>query len=275
MYKQFALIYDDIMEEIDYQSWFDFIYGLSCLTGRQPETLLDLACGTGSFSVIADKKDIFVTALDNSEMMLAKAMEKSTDNSCEIEFLHQDMRRLCLPFGYELAVCLFDSINYITVGDELVNMIEKVYSSLQDGSLFVLDFAGISKAEDFAGQIYTEDNDKFIYIWKSDFCLEKKFLNVITTFFIKIEDNLYKRYDEEHLKRIYHIPEIESLLKRTSFTDWVSFSGFSFKPARKNSSQYVYVLGKGFKKGYLQKLIEKNVISVKEQILGKKQINNL
>lgn len=272
MYKGFAHIYDEIMIDNEYEEWFSFLYGFSSLNKDEPETMLDLACGTGSLSIIADKKNIFVTAIDNSEMMLSKAREKSDSNGCEIEFMLQDMREMHLPYGYEIAVCLFDSINYITQEEELLGILEKVYSALVPGSIFYVEFAGIEKAFEFASRVLTEETDNYYSIWKSEFCPEKKYLNVNTTFFIKDnsyttdkilnadiktrqskQNELYQKYQEDHLKRIYSMQEIEKIIAESSFEDFVCFSDYAFKKADKKSEQYIYAIGKGFKPGTLYK----------------------
>ncbi len=55
-------------------------------------TVLDLCCGPGRHSLALAKLGIQVTAVDRSEYLLKKAMEKAAESNLEIEFVLDDMR---------------------------------------------------------------------------------------------------------------------------------------------------------------------------------------
>ena len=62
-YKDFSYYYDDLMEVIEYDLWYEFI--LPYL--KPTEHILDLACGTGTLAVILANAGYETYGLDLSE----------------------------------------------------------------------------------------------------------------------------------------------------------------------------------------------------------------
>lgn len=66
--------------------------------GVKPKTVLDLACGTGSLSVLLAKSGYAVLGVDRSEDMLTVAAEKAMElEENQPFFVAQPMQRLRLP----------------------------------------------------------------------------------------------------------------------------------------------------------------------------------
>ena len=51
MYSEFAYSYDILMQNVNYQKRTDYLYSLFEKFDRAPTLMLDLACGTGEFSI--------------------------------------------------------------------------------------------------------------------------------------------------------------------------------------------------------------------------------
>ena len=86
-YGVFSEYYDILTDDIDYKGRTDYLYGLFNRFGEVPTLMLDLACGTGSFSLEFSKKGIEVIAVDPSESMLSVAREKAQNEEQDILFL--------------------------------------------------------------------------------------------------------------------------------------------------------------------------------------------
>ena len=56
MYNNFANVYDDLMSDVNYAEWTNYLCNLFDKFDRRPKILLDLACGTGGFSQEFAKK---------------------------------------------------------------------------------------------------------------------------------------------------------------------------------------------------------------------------
>ena len=86
-YGDFSLVYDSLTEDVDYKGRTEYLYGLFKSFGAEPQLLLDLACGTGSFSLEFANLGVDVIGVDPSEDMLSVAREKAESAGKDILFL--------------------------------------------------------------------------------------------------------------------------------------------------------------------------------------------
>ena len=73
MYNEFSRYYDYLTGDVDYKKRTKYLLRLFEKFDRKPSLLLDLACGTGGFSVQFSKAGIDVIGVDISEGMLRDA----------------------------------------------------------------------------------------------------------------------------------------------------------------------------------------------------------
>ena len=94
-YEALAASYDRLTDDVSYQAVFDYLESLLKKVGKKPESVLDLACGTGSLSVLLVQQGYRVLGADLSEDMLAVAYEKSMEMEGENRpyFIHQSMQK--------------------------------------------------------------------------------------------------------------------------------------------------------------------------------------
>ena len=50
MYDNFAYLYDELMNDFDYERWFEYIKEIFNKYNKRPLDILEMACGTGSLS---------------------------------------------------------------------------------------------------------------------------------------------------------------------------------------------------------------------------------
>ena len=74
-YGDFAYYYDMLTENVDYDKRCEYICGLLAENGVSEGILLDLACGTGTLSLMLSEKGYDVIGVDGSEEMLFDASE--------------------------------------------------------------------------------------------------------------------------------------------------------------------------------------------------------
>ena len=144
-YRGFAEVYDELMDDVPYGEWAEFLiatlreYGVgnepAAEEGRVCEqqdamedtekaeraknlavergTVLDLGCGTGTLTELLYLAGFDMIGIDNSEEMLEIALEKRERSGSDILYLRQDMREFEL-YGTGGAVCsVCDSLNSI------------------------------------------------------------------------------------------------------------------------------------------------------------------
>ena len=98
-YESLAFSYDALTYDIPYEKIAAYFQTLLRKSGVTAETVLDLACGTGSLSVLLAQMGYRVLGVDCSEEMLTVASEKAS----ELELAQppfwvcQKMQRLRLP----------------------------------------------------------------------------------------------------------------------------------------------------------------------------------
>ena len=82
-YTDFAAVYDTFMDETPYEEWAVYVagiiekYGISrpARSGREQDLVVDLGCGTGTFTERLADMGYDMIGIDLSEEMLAAAME--------------------------------------------------------------------------------------------------------------------------------------------------------------------------------------------------------
>jgi ubiquinone/menaquinone biosynthesis C-methylase UbiE len=180
----------------------------------QPESVLDLACGTGTAAILLAKRGLRVYGVDGSQHMLKIAKQKAAEEKVHVEFLLSDMRSFTIPENVDLVVSLYDSLNYILKLEELVSVFMRVRQHLKENGLFMFDMNTLYNMK------YGWDN-RFSVFWMTDdiFVIEsnahdqkRRTTTKSFTFFVKREDALFERILEEHTERGYTANELEGAL---------------------------------------------------------------
>ena len=151
MYTCFAENYDLLMQDVNYKERTEYLLSVFESYSKKPSLLLDLACGTGSFSNEFAKRDIQVIGVDLSPEMLNIAREKSQKEKLDVLYLCQDASRLDLYGTVDGAVCCMDSINHITDINVLKETFKKVSLFLEPDCLFVFDVNTLYKHKEVLG----------------------------------------------------------------------------------------------------------------------------
>lgn len=76
MYRRFADVYDQLVQDIPYKKWADYLQSAFLKFNQKPELILELACGTGNMTIELSKRGFQMIGLDISVDMLSKAYEK-------------------------------------------------------------------------------------------------------------------------------------------------------------------------------------------------------
>ena len=215
-YADFALFYDLLTENIDYEALAEMYAGLLCRYGAKGGELLDLACGTGSLSVPLAKRGFDVTAADISQEMLIAAAAKSS----EAHWLCADMTRLPFEEQFDAVVCALDSINHLPDLQAVQQTFDGVYRSLKAGGVFAADLNTPYKHREVLGNnAYTFDYEGLYCGWQNELDGDDPLLRVdmLLDFFEENEDGSYTRYSDS-VSEIAPEPEmIAEMLEKSGF----------------------------------------------------------
>lgn len=227
-YGEFAELYDELMNDFDYEIWANYIKMIFDRYDLSPKDVLEMACGTGNLTYYLAKDRYNVVGFDLSEDMLSQAYTKLRKFN-NVKLLNMDMTGFSFKKKFDSIICVCDSINYIVDKDELLKCFKNVYNHLEDTGAFIFDINSYYKLRYIIGNnVFVEDREDVLYTWQNQFDTEDNVSSFYLTFFVENSEGLYERFDEEHRERAYQTEEILSLLKEAGFTKVDYFEGFSF-----------------------------------------------
>ena len=99
-----APVYDDLGFTKNTVKEVDFL--IEVLDISPGDSILDIGCGTGRHSIELAKRGYFMTGIDFSEGMLAKAKEKSKTANVQVEWIHEDATKFSLKKKFDAAIGL-------------------------------------------------------------------------------------------------------------------------------------------------------------------------
>lgn len=134
-YENFARVYDELMDNVPYEEWAQFILNLLQDRKITEGLVLELGCGTGKMMTLLGKAGFDMIGVDNSVEMLQIAREKTSQ---DFLYLLQDMREFELYGTVKAVISVCDSVNYITKKEELRKVFQLVNNYLDPEGLFIL-----------------------------------------------------------------------------------------------------------------------------------------
>ena len=102
MYQAFAELYDELMDDVDYESWADYYTRLLSIYGIRNGKICECACGTGGLTIPLHRRGFQMTGVDISREMLWEAAQKSRKLGIAMPFVQQDMKALNPVFKEEV-----------------------------------------------------------------------------------------------------------------------------------------------------------------------------
>lgn len=218
-YGSFAEYYDSLTSNVDYRKTAEYVSDILNENGINRGILLDLACGTGTMSLIMAQKGYDVIGVDNSPEMLGEAREKALAAGEDILFLCQDMCSIDLYGTVDCTVCLLDSLNHLESKEELLETFKRVSLFTVPGGLFVFDVNTEYKHKYVLGDnTFVYDNDDVYCVWQNEYDDESKTVEIFLDFFQE-ENGLYRRSSEYFSERAFSDSDIKNLLSEAGFTD--------------------------------------------------------
>ena len=238
-YHNLAVSYDRLTNDVDYDATVDFYYEILKREGLKPRTAVDLACGTGSVTVLLAQKGLQVTGVDLSEEMLTVAQQKAWELENMPRFVCQPLQELRLPRGVDLAVCALDSLDYITDPEDCQEAIRRVYKVLNPGGIFIFDVNTPEKLRAMDGQIFIDEDDDVYCVWRGEFDEAANICSYGMDLFQR-RGEMWERSFEEHQEYAYSEEQLVGYLKAAGFTHIAVYADRKFE-APKAGEQRIYI----------------------------------
>ncbi len=232
MYQDFAEVYDQLMDNVDYDRWADFYVRMMSIYGARAGKICECACGTGSLTLPLYRAGFHVTGVDLSREMLWQAAQKARKQGIAIPFVQQDMKALNLhrPMDAVLATC--DGVNYLLTEEELRSFLRSAYRSIRPGGAILFDVSTPHKLRDqLCAGLICEDRENITYIWQNRWHEKTASVSMDLCFFLKEKDGRYRRMEEHQKQRAWDLSELKTLLLQAGFRGVCAYSNFTLNPA--------------------------------------------
>ncbi len=243
IYQDFAYIYDQMVGNQFFKIWQDYFEKLVKRFEIKYEIVADVACGTGNMVKYWANKGKKVYGIDNSLDMLKIAQEKNYGNGAI--FLRQDFTQLSLPEPVDLITSNFDSLNYLTIKNDLAEALRRFYLNLKPQGYVIFDLNSIWHLRRNWGSrttFYKLEDIYAIWITKWD---EKKSLSTLKMYnFLKQPNGLYQMHYEVHFEKGYEVDEVIDILKRVGFLQVHCFDLETLGSLKKNTARLLFLAKK-------------------------------
>ncbi len=245
-YSALASIYDGVMRDVNYSMWVDYIEELCHRHGLEPETVLDVACGTGNSTLPFARRGYRVAGVDSSEDMVAIARMKAASGGLDVEFAVQDMRELHperLEMGpvFDLVLCLYDSINYLTDPREFARALLGFREAVRPGGFFVFDVNAARRLSQMTEASLFLEGPGWAFVEENQFTPSTSIWRIRVTGFIEERDGLYRRFREVHHERAYSQKEVAGMLAKAGWSLLGAYNAFGFEPASPDAARIYFV----------------------------------
>jgi ubiquinone/menaquinone biosynthesis C-methylase UbiE len=228
-YSQMKNVYGDFSKYYDMLGWKIFagvcaerLTAFFKLRGQQPETVLNLACGTGELEKLLGKTGIEFTGVDASSGMLSEARKKCPG----VKFVKGDAAEIRLNRKFDMVLFLFDSANHMYSLSHLVRVFKNARRHLKKGGYFIFDIntpTGLKSWE----ETHVRRHRKYTVITTGIYHEDEMIAEIIIEAFIK-EGKYYKRTSQLLTERAYEINDIFDGLAKSRLDKFVVTS---FDPA--------------------------------------------
>jgi len=278
-YTGFAEVYDIFMDNIPYEQWAKYVIKLLGNNGVNAQienpSIVDLGCGTGTFTKILSDAGFQMIGIDNSQEMLMIASSKKEEieeieeieeseeseeceeieeyeesevsqgyqNSDSIVYTLQDMRDFAVPYPVAAIVSVCDSMNYIIEEEELSEVFKCVKEALDENGVFIFDMKTQHFYRDILGEsTIAENRENAAFIWENYYYEEESINEYEMTIFIEEEKGLFRKYEETHIQRGYTIEEVKVSLAVSGLEIVNIYDAFTQNPPTKNSERIYFVV---------------------------------
>ncbi|MCR5639515.1 MAG: class I SAM-dependent methyltransferase [Lachnospiraceae bacterium] len=250
-YTDFARVYDELMDNIPYDKWFEYLHSLLKEFKIEDGIVAELGCGSGKMTRKLAGAGYDMIGIDLSMDMLQIAMEKKYEDKNatkkDILYLNQDMREMELYGTVRAFVSVGDSMNYLLEKKDLVQVMKLCNNYLDEGGYLIFDLKTAHMYRDLMGnRTITDTRDDVTLIWDNYYDKDKHLNEYGMTIYTdsgktdEYGNAYFTRFEEKHLQRAYSLSEIKSAVKQSGMELVAIYDAFTHnEPTRKSERVYV------------------------------------
>lgn len=239
MYTSFAEVYDQLMDDVDYERWADHYREIMTAYGVPSGKVCECACGTGGLTIPLSCRGYQMTGVDLSQEMLWIAAQKARRQGMGIPFVQQDMRQLRLHRQMDAVLATCDGVNYLLEDKDAAAFFTAAFQALRPGGGLFFDISTPWKLQNTLGdQLICEDRPQVTYMWQNRFDKARAQVEMHLCIFIRQKDGSYRRIDEEQRQRAHTIEGLTALLHGAGFTNVRVFGNSRMEAPREQEQRW-------------------------------------
>ena len=245
-FEEVAPFYDHLMWSVPYKYWLDYLDKLWKHHEHQPSAVLDLACGTGTVSLMLARRGLTVTGVEPLRRDAQGGDEKSGERAAlfgvpatgrfppglgrgKVRHGHLPLRQ---PEQHHRPA-------------ELAECFRRVYSHLTPDALFVFDLnMEYAFTEGMFNQRSSFMDGPLQYEWRSRYDRETRLCTIDMGFVHQPDGQPAREFHETHRQRAYEKLELREMLTGAGFDGVVFYDAYTLKSPRKRSDRIFVVATK-------------------------------
>ncbi len=231
-YKIVAQIYNHLMNDIQYDSWADYIFDIYKDNVKKNGCVLEIAAGSGLIAGFLAEKFENLIITDKSNSMLATSQSLILKVCC-------DMTAMPFKNKFSFIYSTFDSVNYILEFKKLKCFFSQIERLLEKGGCFTFDVALENNSYIVEKELNREGVFNGYFYSQSNKYNKKKRIHE-NIFYIMGPDG--KHFEEIHLQKIYRFEEYFKALEGTKLYIKDCFNAFTFDDANPENDRIQFVL---------------------------------
>jgi len=242
-YETFAEFYDKLTSNAEYEKRAEYILEVLRKHNHPAGLTLDLACGTGTLTLMLKKKGVDIYGIDGSADMLSVALQKAAQEDEQILFLRQKMQSLDLYGTIDTCVCTLDSVNHITDEKVLLKAFERISLFMNPEGIFLFDVNTPYKHRNvLSDNVFVFDTDEVYCVWQNTPAGEN-LTDISLDFFIP-EGDTYFRVTENFTERAYSLEELRNMLTNAGFLVEAVYGDLTFSSPKEDEQRLQIVARK-------------------------------
>ena len=241
-YRCIAGFYDGLTRDVQYEAFAGFYDEIFALYALKAELVADLACGTGTLTLMLSERGYDCIGIDASPDMLSIAFEKTAFMEKKPLFLCQRLEELDLYGTVDAAVCSLDGINHLPP-ESLDEVFKRVSLFLNPGGVFIFDILSPEALMGLDGEMFIDETEDLFCVWRCEYDAGESSCVYGFDFFVR-SGEVWSRHSEEHVEYAYETGLIEKKLAENGFCDIKIFGDMRFSAPEKDEKRIFFAAKK-------------------------------
>ena len=233
-YESLSVIYDEVMKEIDYKHWSDYIVDIAKDHFKQKNAnVLELTAGVGNIAGRISKNFASYVFTDRSFNMLQQGNEINLNKVC------CDMTALPFSGKFDFIFSTFDSVNYLLSKSKLLSLFKEVKQVLSENGIFTFDVSLEKNSLDFKKNQNSSGITKGYRFRRTSKYNPKSRIHKNT---FEITDHLGVVTREVHKQKIYKFDTYVELAYEAGLVVAECLDAFTFDHGNEHSERIQFIL---------------------------------